>query len=173
MRLLQRFLLLIPLLLPAVNSQAADIPAGLIKLDGRAAPALKLSNSDGVVSDLKIMRGKWVLVHFWASWCGPCRKEMPSIQALSKKIPASKMTIILVNTAESEDTVFEFLSIVAPELDSTLDKDGVVTERWQPRGLPSSFFVDPAGRLQYLALGGRPWMRGDYLGFVQQLSGSK
>lgn len=170
MKPLLRSLLLTFILLP-VSAQAVKIPVGIIKLDGRAAPALRLSTSDGAVSDLKTMRGKWVLVHFWASWCGPCRKEMPSIQLLAKKIPASKMAIILVNTAESEDTVFEFLSIVAPEMDSTLDKDGEVTARWQPRGLPSSFFVDPAGRLQYLALGGRPWMRGDYLAFVQQLSG--
>lgn len=173
MKFLLRFLLLTAIMLTFAISQAAEMPTGLIKLDGRAAPALRLSNSDGVVRDLKSMRGKWVMVHFWASWCGPCRKEMPSIQALIKKIPADKLSLFLINTAESEDTVFEFLSLVAPELDSTLDLDGVVTERWQPRGLPSSFFVDPAGRLQYLALGGRPWMRADYLDFVKQLSGVK
>lgn len=152
---------------------AVELPKGLIKLDGRPAPALRLSNSDGVVRDLKDFRGQWVLVHFWASWCGPCRKEMPSIQALFKQLPADKIAFFLVNTAESDDTVFEFLTIVAPDLDSTLDLEGVATERWQPRGLPSSFFVDPQGRLQYLALGGRPWMRADYLGFVKQISGVK
>jgi len=167
---------LIPLLLLLMSSivvAAANKPGGIIKLDGRPAPELKLSNSDGVVSNLQAMRGKWVLVHFWASWCGPCRREMPSIQALSKKISPAKMTILLVNTAESEDTVFEFLGLVAPELDSTLDRDGTVTERWQPRGLPSSFFVDPDGKLQYLALGGRPWLNADYLAFVFGLIGQK
>ena len=152
---------------------AVKLPTGLIKLDGQPAPALRLSNSDGVVRDLKDLRGQWVLVHFWASWCGPCRKEMPSIQALRKQLPVDKMAFFLVNTAESEDTVFEFLTIVAPDLDSTLDMEGAATERWQPRGLPSSFFVDPQGRLQYLALGGRPWMRADYLGFIKQISGVK
>lgn len=154
-------------------AQSADRPIGIIELDGKTAPALKLSDSNGKVSDLKTMRGKWVLVHFWASWCGPCRKEMPSIQSLSKTIPASKMPIILVNTSESEDTVFEFMSIIAPELESTLDLDGSVTGLWQPRGLPSSFFVDPRGKLRYLALGGRPWMRADYLSWVKQVAGSK
>ena len=79
------------------------------------------------------------------------------------------LEIVVINTAESEDKVFAFLAGVAPDLNPLMDRDGLVTERWQPRGLPATFLVDPSGRLQYLALGGRPWDSPDYLKFLQKL----
>jgi thiol-disulfide isomerase/thioredoxin len=147
------------------------LPAGLIGLDGRAAPALKLPDMDGRVTDLAKLRGQWVMVHFWASWCGPCRKEMPTIQSLANKIPPERLRIVLVNTAETDDTAFAFLAIVAPDIETLMDRDGAVTEIWQPRGLPSTFLVDPEGRLRYLALGGRVWDADPYLGFLRRLTG--
>lgn len=149
---------------------AIEVPKGILALNGRPAPALKLADMEGKTTDLAKLRGQWVLVHFWASWCGPCRKEMPTLDRLSKTIPPQKLRILLINTAESDDEVFSFLATVSPDLDALMDRDGKVTERWQPRGLPSSFFVDPQGRLRYLALGGRDWMSAPYLGFVKQLS---
>jgi thiol-disulfide isomerase/thioredoxin len=79
-------------------------------------------------------RGKWVFTHFWASWCGPCRKEMPTIQAIADEFKDSGLTIVLINTSEDEDTVFDFLSTVAPDMNTLLDSDGKVTEQWQPQG---------------------------------------
>lgn len=149
--------------------QAAELPKGIIKLDGRPALALTLKNLDGETYDLQKSRGHWVFLHFWASWCGPCRREMPLIQDLVDKVDQKKLEIVLVNTAESEDTVFTFISSVAPDLHPLLDVDGAATERWQPRGLPATFFVDPQGKLRYLALGGRPWNSADYFAFLQRL----
>lgn len=147
---------------------AAELPEGLIALDGRPAPALKLSDIDGRATDLAALRGRWVMVHFWAGWCGPCRRELPAIAAMAKSMPPG-IVLVMVNTAETEDEVFAFLSTVAPELTTLLDRDGSVTERWQPRGLPSTFFVDPEGRLRYLALGGRPWDSPAYRRFLEEL----
>jgi len=145
------------------------LPKGIMKLDGRAAPALLLEDMDGQTWDIDKARGRWVFVHFWAAWCGPCRREMPTIQAIYPQFDSAELEIVVINTAESEDTVFEFLAAVAPDLNPLMDKDGLVTERWQPRGLPATFLVDPAGRLQYLALGGRPWDSPDYLNFIKHL----
>lgn len=146
-------------------------PKGMIGLSGKPAPPLKLMSMEGGAFDLKRSRGHWVFVHFWASWCGPCRKEMPTIQGMAQRLKDEDLEIILVNTAEDEDTVFIFLSTVAPELDkrTLLDSDGKVTELWQPRGLPSSFLVDPSGRLRYVALGGRVWDGPEYLSFLRGL----
>ena len=154
----------------ALPALAGDpLPKGLLALDGREAPPLVLNDLDGERWDILAARGRWLFVHFWATWCGPCRKEMPTIQAIFPQFDASQLEFVLINTAESEDTVFAFLAEVAPDITPLMDSDGLVTEQWQPRGLPATFFVDPDGRLQYLALGGRPWDSPEYLEFVQRL----
>ena len=170
-----RYVLLFALVLVhgLVGAQEIPKPPGLVALDGRNAPALALSDMDGKVMDLKRLRGRWVIVHFWATWCGPCRKEMPTLQALQHQLKGTRFTLVLVNTAETDDEVFSFLPTVAPELPSLMDRDGLVTERWQPRGLPSSFIVDPAGRLRYLALGGRDWASPAYVSFLKSLPSRK
>jgi cytochrome c biogenesis protein CcmG, thiol:disulfide interchange protein DsbE len=153
------------------GAAAAPLPKGLIIQDGRPAPELRLATMEGRVTDIRQLRGQWLLVHFWASWCGPCRREMPTLQGLMTIDPPLPVSLVLVNTAETDDEVFPFLSIVAPDLDTLMDRDGLVTERWQPRGLPASFLVDPAGRIRYLALGGRDWTSPEYRTFLRTLSG--
>jgi thiol-disulfide isomerase/thioredoxin len=154
---------------PWEGTAGEGLPKGILKLDGRDAPPLVLEDMDGESWDLEQARGRWVFVHFWASWCGPCRKEMPTIQAIHPQFDPTELEIVLINTAESEDTVFGFLAAVAPDIEPLMDADGLVTERWQPRGLPSTYFVDPDGRLRYLALGGRPWDSQEYLRFLRSL----
>ena len=146
-----------------------QLPRGVLRLDGRAAPPLVLKDMDGETWDIETARGRWVFVHFWASWCGPCREEMPTIQAIHPEFDPAELEIVVINTAESEDTVFAFLASVAPDLVPLMDNDGLVTERWQPRGLPATYFVDPDGKLQYLALGGRAWDTPEYLNFLRGL----
>lgn len=144
-------------------------PVGILTLDGRPAAAVRLKDMDGKEVNLAKLKGHWVLVHFWASWCGPCRREMPTLAQLLKNLPAPGLRVILINTAETDDEVFSFLASVAPELNTYMDRDGLVTEQWQPRGLPSTFFVDPQGRLRYLALGGRDWMAPPFQEFLRKL----
>ena len=152
---------------------ASTIPKGIISQDGGQAPPIKLKDLDGQDFDLATIKGKWKFVHFWASWCGPCRKEMPTIQDLSSKLNSQQWQIILINTAEDEDTVFNFSSIVTPDMVPLLDKDGLLTEKWQPRGLPSTYLVDTSNKIRYIALGGRPWNEDSYLEFLKMLAGSK
>ena len=167
---MNRLILLASLLLLCVTTLAGDLPPGIMALDGRPAPALKLDNLDGEPWDIADSRGHWIFVHFWASWCGPCRREMPTIQKLTEELQDEQLEIVMVNTAETEDEVFSFLGIVAPDLVPLMDTDGLVTGAWQPRGLPATFFVDPQGRLRYLALGGREWHTGPYLDFLRGLT---
>lgn len=146
-----------------------DLPKGILALDPRPAPALRLADIDGRGYDLEADRGRWVFVHFWASWCGPCRREMPAIARMQARLGEQGPALVLVNTAEDADTIFEFLAAVAPSLESLSDRDGLVTEAWRPRGLPATYLVDPAGRLRYQALGGRDWDEEPYLGFLRRL----
>jgi hypothetical protein len=94
---------------------------------------------------------------------------MPAIQRLLEK-PPPLLRFAIVNTAEDEDTVFTFLAALAPDVTPLLDRDGQATEAWQPRGLPSTYLVDPQGQIRYRALGGRPWDEPAYLKFLSGLS---
>jgi len=149
---------------------AIELPKGLLSIPGGLpSPPLPVIDGDGQKIDLGKYRGRWVMVHFWASWCGPCRREMPTIQALTKHPVAKRFQILLVNTAESDDTIFEFLPLVAPELETLRDPDGRITEQWAPRGLPSTYLIDPQGTIRYVALGGRTWNSEALLAFLDQL----
>ena len=148
---------------------ATELPPGVMRIAGTPAPALQLDNLDGDAYDLAETRGHWRFVHFWASWCGPCRREMPRIQQMITLLEDSDIEFLIINTAETEDEVFTFLGIVAPELVPLMDTDGLVTQAWQPRGLPATYLVDPEGLIQYQALGGREWEQPAYLDFLRNL----
>jgi cytochrome c biogenesis protein CcmG/thiol:disulfide interchange protein DsbE len=152
-----------------MSAQPTALPDGIRPYDV-AAPTLELSDMDRRAFSLQEDgRGQWVFVHFWASWCGPCRKEMPAIERMAEQMEGRRLRVVLVNTAENEDTVFTFLAETAPGLRSLMDRDGQVTEAWQPRGLPATYLVDPQGRIRYQALGGRPWDQEGYLLFLDKL----
>ena len=163
------FSLVIWLVTLNVYAGTPSLPKGVLKIAPRPAPALSLKNLDEETFSLDNKTGRWAFVHFWASWCGPCRREMPSIQTLVKQSSSLKLDFFIVNTAESEDVVFSFIGSVAPEVNTLLDLDGLVTEKWQPRGLPSTYLVDTDGYIRYIVLGGQNWHHPDYTRFLRQL----
>lgn len=173
MKTLIKFLVVICAVFSFVAVADTTVPRGIIKLDGSKAPPLNLKNMDGEEYNIEQSKGKWAFIHFWAAWCGPCRREMPTVQKMHQLLSDTPIDIVLINTAEDDDTVFSFLSIVTPNLDSLMDRDGLVTEKWQPRGLPATFFVSPQGTLEYIALGGRAWDKPEYLNFVKNLANRK
>ncbi len=155
--------------LPAHAAGMPVPPPGVRVYDIGAAPDFELADIDGNRARLSDARGQWVFLHFWASWCGPCRREMPAIQRMAGRMRGQPLTLLLVNTAEDEDTIFSFMAGTAPDLNSLMDADGQVTEAWKPRGLPATYLVDPEGRVRYQALGGREWDQPEYLGFLKRL----
>ena len=153
------------------DSTASDIkvPFGIRHYDIGTAQNFRLQDIDGETFELDKTRGNWVFLHFWASWCGPCRKEMPTIQKLADAMQDENFKIVMVNTAEDEDTIFEFLAAIDVELNTLMDVDGLVTEVWKPRGLPTSFLINPKGEVKYQAIGGREWGEPVYVNFIKQL----
>ena len=148
---------------------AQPLPKGVIAVDPYPAPDFILEDMEGERFHLAEQRGRWVFVHFWASWCGPCRREIPAIQRLLETMQDKGPVMAMVNTAEDEDTVFDFLGILAPDIVPLLDSDGLVTEEWQPRGLPSTYLVDPQGRIRYQVIGGQAWDEAPYVEFLRRL----
>ena len=153
----------------AENAGESATPFGIRVYETGKAPNFTLKDIDGEAFELNSTRGKWVFLHFWASWCGPCREEMPAIQKLSEAIDQDSLPIIMINTAEDEDTIFSFLGEVQVNINSLMDADGQVTEVWKPRGLPTTFLIDPEGYVRYQAIGGRDWHKPEYISFLRNL----
>ncbi|RKZ63246.1 MAG: hypothetical protein DRQ44_10240 [Gammaproteobacteria bacterium] len=153
----------------AVSADDIKVPFGIRHYDIGHAQNFTLNDVDGEKFELKKSEGHWVFLHFWASWCGPCKEEMPAIQTLSEEMKDEKFQIVMINTAEDEDTIFEFLGSINVDLNSLMDVDGLVTEVWKPRGLPTSFLINPKGKVKYQAIGGREWGDPKYIEFLNKL----
>lgn len=121
------------------------------------APNFVLEDIDGKKRQLSDLRGKVVLVNFWATWCPPCRREMPSIERLSHVLNGADFKILAVNVAENLDTVLSFTGTLepVPTFPIVFDTDSSVLQQWPVRGLPTTFILDKQGRVAYRAVGGR------------------
>ncbi len=151
------------------NNYEVKPPFGIRHYNIGTAYNFSLNDIDGEKFTLDSTKGQWVFLHFWASWCGPCREEMPTIQKLADTMQGEKFKIVMINTAEDEDTIFEFLSTINVEVNSLMDIDGLVTDAWKPRGLPTTFLINPEGKVKYQAIGGREWNKPVYIDFIKQL----
>ncbi len=157
MRMTLAAISLIALLFPGWGFAAPDA-APLIPLGERKpAPELKLHDIDGKRHDLAALRGKVVLVNFWATWCPPCRREMPSMQRLYQSLPRDAFEILAVNVGEDDGTVFAFTGTLdpSPAFPLLLDRDSEALRKWPAKGLPTSFVIDKQGRMALRAVGGR------------------
>ncbi len=155
------------------DTNKVKVPFGIRHYDIGMAKNFTLNDIDGEKFELNSTKGHWVFLHFWASWCGPCRKEMPAVQKLADAMKSKNFQIVMINTAEDEDTIFEFLSAIDVELNSLMDVDGLVTEVWKPRGLPTTFLINPKGEVKYQAIGGRDWGKPKYVNFINTLLKNK
>ena len=154
---MKRFLLL-TLCLLAFSAHAIKPGKGLTEVPGKPpAPDFELSDIDGKIHHLSDYRGKVLIVNFWATWCPPCREEMPSMERAWQKIKDEGMMMLAINVGEDEDTIFQFTASYPETFPLLLDQDSEVVGPWGVRGLPTTYVVDPKGRVVYRAIGGREW----------------
>ena len=121
------------------------------------APDFSLQDIDGAMHRLSDYRGKVVIVNFWATWCPPCREEMPSMQRAWERLRDDNIVILAIDIGEDEDTIFTFTADYPVEFPLLMDRDSSVIAQWPVRGLPTSFVVDPEGHIVYRAIGSRDW----------------
>lgn len=139
---------------------ALAMPAQALELKpwtGGATPPLELTDLDGKAHRLADYRGRAVLVNFWATWCVPCREEMPSFERLRASLEGQKVAVLAVNLAEPEARIRRFLETVPVRFPVLLDRDGTTARAWQARVLPATYIIGPDGKVRYRHIGELDW----------------
>lgn len=137
-----------------------DLPGGLnptgkspAAREGRAAPNFTLASLDGQRHTLADFRGSWVLVNFWASWCGPCRDETPDLQSFFEHQANRGVVVLGVNSQEQPGAARSFLDEFGVTYPVVLDRSGEVSAAYGVgRGMPVSFVVSPTGVIERVIL---------------------
>ena len=135
-----------------------------------AAPGFTLPTLDGGSVALSDYRGKIVLLEFWATWCGPCRMSMPSLEAVYRKYRDQGVVALFINVEEPADHVRRWAGrrFTAPIL---LDEDGRVAQRYGVEGIPRLFVIDQDGRLAYAHEGYGGGLEHSLSMVIQELTG--
>jgi peroxiredoxin len=147
---------------------AAAAPA-LTPWTGGSTPPLRLKDVKGAPHDLGLYKGRVVLVNFWATWCEPCRQEMPSIQRLNERFRGKAFDVLAINVDEPDARVRRFLEETRLEIPVLVDVNKTVTRGWGVRVMPTTFLVGPDGRIRYRLLGDIDWNTDAIAAVVSQL----
>jgi len=148
--------LLLSLLLSSAPAQAQA--ARLMKdyEKPRAAPEFELPATDGSVRRLSDFRGRYLLVNFWAVWCSPCRKEMPSMQRVYEQLRGDDFEMVAIHVGPSLKGAREYAEQLGLTFPILVDVQ-MALSRWQVQGLPTTFLLDRDGRIIAEAVGERAW----------------
>jgi peroxiredoxin len=134
-----------------------------------AAADFELVDLAGHVVRLSDLRGRVVLLNFWATWCAPCREEMPALGTLAGELGPRGLAVLGVNYKESKPGIEAFVREWKLAIPVLLDKEGHVAERYQVYALPATFIVNRRGMVIGTVLGGRDWVGPDARDYLGQL----
>ena len=150
----------------------AEEGAALRRWEGPSdAPPIDLLRPDGSPLSLRELRGKVVLVNFWASWCEPCLAEMPSLQKLCDQLRGERFEVLGVNYQEGLARINAFVQKAGVTFPIVRDTDGTVARAWGARVFPSSYILDRAGQIRYVLVGEADWTSPAIVSTIRQLLG--
>ena len=140
----------------------------------RAAPDFALSAADGKTVSLSAYKGKVLLVNFYATWCGPCRQEVPSLNELAKEVAGEPIAILAVDAEEDWPTIHKFFAQQQPAFQLALDATGSAVDAYEqrPEGamFPETYFVDPTFHVVAKVEGPRDWTDPAMLRYIRDLA---
>jgi peroxiredoxin len=130
--------------------------------DSTPAPDFTLKSRSGENIKLSELRGNVVMVNFWASWCGPCRQEMPLLQQLYVRYQGMGFTLLGVNVDEDPAAAQKMLKEIPVNFPILYDSSNKVSKQYQVKAMPSTFMVDRDGNIRYLHKGYKAGYEDDY-----------
>ncbi|MFD1031616.1 TlpA family protein disulfide reductase [Metaplanococcus flavidus] len=137
------------------NPQSADsgeaVETGLAV--GETAPDFTLQTLDGEEASLSDFRGKPVFVNFWATWCPPCRAEMPDMEKLYGNMDIEVLAVNLTDTEKSEGDVASFVEETALTFPILMDTEGELSSAYNVKAYPTSYLIDGDGMISFIAYG--------------------
>jgi peroxiredoxin len=136
---------------------------------GVSAPGFELSALDGKPLGLNELRGQVVLINFWASWCGPCRTEMPRLDALYRKYKAAGVTLVGINVEPESADALNYLKGTPVTFPILFDSDSKVSKLYEVAGMPSTVILDRKGTVRYIHRGYKPGEEDAYLDQIRAL----
>jgi len=164
---------LIALCTSAAPATADDpAPAGsttLTAADGTPRSIFVLPSLDGPKQELAGFLGRVVLVHFFATWCEPCRAEMASLRQMQSKLGDQTFVIVPISVAEADGAVRRFFAGDSLPFTILLDRDRSVAKSWNVHTLPSSIVLDRSLKPRFMAEGDVDWARPDVMSTVADL----
>jgi len=136
-----------------------------------SAPDFILNDMDEDPFRFSQLKGKVVLLNFWATWCPPCVREMPSMERLYQNFKKDNFTILGINQMEDGDTVFSFTGQLAldPTFKILFDRTSEVSRSYKVNGLPTTYLIDKKGMIRYRAIGGREFDHPEIEKIIKQL----
>jgi thiol-disulfide isomerase/thioredoxin len=150
--------------------------AGLeLMVQNRPAPDFLLSTQQGGARPISAYKGKVVLLNFFATWCGPCREEMPSMDALAKALKGEQFEVVAVDVQEDWGTVDKFFGATPPAFQLALDASGKAAEAYEEKRdlmFPETFVIDREGRVVAKVEGPRNWSEPAAVHYLRRLMGS-
>lgn len=139
------------------NQQPGQEPVKAV-VEGQVAPDFQLEDTEGNQVTLSDLRGKVVFVNFWATWCPPCKEEMPSMESLNEALPADDFVMLAINVEENGRSVVpEFLKKTPYNFPILYDDKGVVQKRYGVYKFPESFIVNKEGIVVQKVIGPLHW----------------
>lgn len=138
-------------------AHAADTPAPQPWPAARPTPALQLPQHQGPTWSLAAQRGRVLLLNFWASWCEPCRSEMPSLELLAQRHEAERFDVVAINHRETDAAIARFLALMPITLPILRDADGGAARAFGVRIFPTTVAIGRDGRAAFSVVGEADW----------------
>lgn len=136
--------------LAKVKIKGKGLDTRLKPYSGTAKPLpIRLGDTNGKIFQLNDYHGQVTVVNFWASWCPPCVKEIPSLNRLKQKMAGKPFQLISINYAEDRNTILNFMKKVKVEFPVLIDENGDFARKWNVIAFPSTFIIDPQGQIRY------------------------